>query len=124
MSLSSIISGELWKSMEGKIPIIFIKYSHKYLKIFRVSSYKRTAEDVKSVIKLAKLNEKKLTNLSQAIHFETYGEVNNNFKLLELNDHLLTSINEGEILSFKGVILIILIPRTLVVSHQIILQVA
>lgn len=50
---------------------------------------------------MAKLNEKKLTQLSQSIYFDL-SEANNELKLLELNDHLLKTINEGKSLQFKG----------------------
>lgn len=63
--------------------------------------HQRSTEDVKSIIKLAKLNEKKLTNVSQAIYFDSTEE-NDDLKLLELNDHLLAAINDGKTLQFKG----------------------
>lgn len=64
--------------------------------------YKRTAEDIKSMIKLAKLNEKNLTELTQAIYYGEGDSDNNNYKLLELNGHLLSAIEEGQTLQFKG----------------------
>lgn len=68
------------------------------------SQYNRTSEDIKSMIKLAKLNEKQLTDITQVIY---YGDMENNpdWKLLELNGPLLKSIEEGQVLSFKGIYL-------------------
>lgn len=53
------------------------------------------------MIKLAKLNEKHLTDLTQVIY---YGEMENSddWKLLELNDPLLSAIEQGQVLAFKG----------------------
>lgn len=53
------------------------------------------------MIKLAKLNEKHLTPLTQVM-YNGNGEHNDTFKLLELNKNLLAAIEEGQILSFKG----------------------
>lgn len=53
------------------------------------------------MIKLAKLSERHLTDITQVIY---YGENANNadLKLLELNGVLLSAIEEGQVLSFKG----------------------
>lgn len=53
------------------------------------------------MIKLAKLNEKQLTDVTQVIY---YGDIesNDNWKLLELNGPLLKAVEEGQVLSFKG----------------------
>lgn len=53
------------------------------------------------MIKLAKLNEKHLTDLTQVIY---YGETENSddWKLLELNDPLMSAIEQGQVLAFKG----------------------
>lgn len=53
------------------------------------------------MIQLAKLNEKHLTDITQVLY---YGEMENNpnLKLLELNGPLLKSIEEGQVLAFKG----------------------
>lgn len=58
------------------------------------------------MIKLAKLNEKQLTDITQVIY---YGDMENNpdWKLLELNEPLLKSIEEGQVLSFKGIYFIV-----------------
>lgn len=65
------------------------------------SQYNRTSDDIKSMIKLAKLNEKHLTDVTQVIY---YGEMDNSddWKLLELNDPLLSAIEQGQVLAFKG----------------------
>lgn len=54
------------------------------------------------MIKLAKLNEKHLTELTQVIY---YGDMENNpdWKLLELNGALQSAIEEGQVLAFKGI---------------------
>lgn len=54
------------------------------------------------MIKLAKLNEKHLTDLTQVIY---YGDMENSpdWKLLELNGALQSAIEEGQVLSFKGI---------------------
>lgn len=60
-------------------------------------------DEVKSMIDHAKLNEKNLTNVTQTIYFSTANE-KNEYKLLELNSHLLSAIEEGQNISFKGMI--------------------
>lgn len=64
--------------------------------------YQRTSDDIKSMIKLAKLNEKNLTELTQAIYYGVSDSEGSKYKLLELNGHLLTAIEEGQTLQFKG----------------------
>lgn len=53
------------------------------------------------MIKLAKLNEKHLTDLTQVIY---YGDMENSpdWKLLELNGTIQSAIEEGQVLCFKG----------------------
>lgn len=57
------------------------------------------------MIKLAKLNEKHLTELTQVIY---YGDMENSpdWKLLELNGALQAAIEEGQVLCFKGINLV------------------
>lgn len=54
------------------------------------------------MIKLAKLSEKQLTDVTQVLY---YGEPENNpdLKLLELNGPLQLAIEEGQVLAFKGI---------------------
>lgn len=54
------------------------------------------------MIKLAKLNERHLTDLTQVLY---YGDTENNpdWKLLELNPTTMSAIEEGQVLSFKGI---------------------
>lgn len=54
------------------------------------------------MIKLAKLSEKQLTEVTQVIY---YGDTENSpdLKLLELNGTLLSAIEEGQVLAFKGI---------------------
>lgn len=54
------------------------------------------------MIKHAKLDEKNLTKLTQAIYYPSSNEIQENLKLLELNPHLIKEIEEGQILCFKG----------------------
>lgn len=53
------------------------------------------------MIKLAKLNEKQLTDVTQVIYYGDT-ESNEDWKLLELNEPLLKAVEEGQVLSFKG----------------------
>lgn len=77
-----------------------MKYYFSFVLICR-SQYSRTSEDIKSMIKLAKLSEKHLTDVTQVLYC---GESINNpdWKLLELNNTLLSAIEEGQVLAFKG----------------------
>jgi len=52
------------------------------------------------MVKYAKLDERNLTNITQAIYYPKLD--NNNLKLLELNDDLLAYIEKGNVLSLKG----------------------
>lgn len=63
--------------------------------------YNRASKDIKSVIKLAKLNERNLTDLTQVVYYGSSDSADN-FKLLELNDDLMSAIEKGESLYFKG----------------------
>lgn len=54
------------------------------------------------MIKHAKLDEKNLTKLTQAIYYPSSNELQENLKLLELNPHLIKEIEEGQTLCFKG----------------------
>lgn len=65
------------------------------------SQYSRTSDDIKSMIKLAKLNEKQLTDVTQVIYYGDT-ESSDDWKLLELNGPLLKAVEEGQVLSFKG----------------------
>lgn len=54
------------------------------------------------MIKLAKLSEKQLTDVTQVVY---YGDMENSpdWKLLELNGLLVSAIEEGQVLAFKGI---------------------
>lgn len=54
------------------------------------------------MIKLAKLNENHLTELTQVIYYGD-NENSDDWKLLELNEPLLSAIEEGQVLAFKGI---------------------
>lgn len=62
----------------------------------------RTVNDVKSIIKHAKLDEKTLTEITQTIYFPDTDIHGAHLKLLELNPDLLAEIEEGRSVSFKG----------------------
>lgn len=64
--------------------------------------YERTTDDVRSMIKYAKLDERKLTSITQALYYPMGTVQSEDFKLLELNPHLLAEIQAGQQLSFKG----------------------
>lgn len=72
--------------MSGVVLICF-----KYFTI--IYSYVRNTEDVKVMIKHAKLEETDLNPLTQAIYFSSKCE---EYKLLELNSSLLNSLREGQ----------------------------
>ncbi|XP_065211120.1 sister chromatid cohesion protein DCC1 [Planococcus citri] len=61
--------------------------------------YIRTVEDVTKIIHHAKLNEKTLAPISQAIYFS--GDTKQ-YRLLELDNELLSKLKNGIELSFKG----------------------
>lgn len=71
------------------------------------------------MIKLAKLNEKHLTELTQVVY---YGDTENSadWKLLELNGALQAAIEEGQVLSFKGIVFAH-VPSTILISTCILL---
>lgn len=66
-------------------------------------TYNRKSTDIKSVIKLAKLNERNLTELTQVIYYGKTEDADN-FKLLELNKSILSAIENNENLYFKGLL--------------------
>ena len=64
--------------------------------------YIRTPEDVKLIVKHAKLDERNLTKITQALYFPSASTVVDNLKLLELDAHMMTQIREGQTLHLKG----------------------
>ncbi|XP_053618193.1 sister chromatid cohesion protein DCC1 [Plodia interpunctella] len=62
----------------------------------------RTPEDVRKVIKIAKLHESELTEITQILRFPDPSKRNDNLKLMQLDDNLLKIIEEGKELIFKG----------------------
>ncbi|XP_045455623.1 sister chromatid cohesion protein DCC1 [Melitaea cinxia] len=62
----------------------------------------RTSEDVRKVIKIAKLHESELTEISQVLRFSDPSQHNPNLRLMLLDDILLKEIEEGNELTFKG----------------------
>uniref|UniRef100_A0A1B6F2G2 Sister chromatid cohesion protein DCC1 n=1 Tax=Cuerna arida TaxID=1464854 RepID=A0A1B6F2G2_9HEMI len=62
-------------------------------------SYVRTPEDVKVMIKHAKLEEKDLKPVTQAIYFTSRTE---DYKLLEMNPLVISALKEGQKVVFRG----------------------
>lgn len=65
-------------------------------------SYERTPDDVRSMVKHAKLDERKLTGLTQALYYPDDHDGGGDIRLLELTPHLLEAIRDGQTLAFKG----------------------
>lgn len=68
---------------------------------FHSSRYTRKVDDVRAMVKMAKLRENHLTDVTQVVY---YGETDASpdWRLLELNENLLKAIEDGKELSFKG----------------------
>ena len=64
--------------------------------------YKRTPSDLREVIIHAKLDERNLTQVCQAIYFPDMLSSKNKYKLLEVDAELLKEIENGNELTFKG----------------------
>lgn len=79
-----------------------IVHDLKFLFIISSNVKEQNMDDVRSVIKLAKINEKNLTDVSQVLYYGVVKEESDNIRLLELNDHLLATINKGQLIQFKG----------------------
>ncbi|CRK92614.1 CLUMA_CG006166, isoform A [Clunio marinus] len=63
--------------------------------------YRRNSRDLNDVIEYAKLDAKNITKVCQAIYFPNFSN-GNNYKLLELDQHMLKEIESGQNLVFKG----------------------
>ncbi|XP_017839843.2 sister chromatid cohesion protein DCC1 [Drosophila busckii] len=64
--------------------------------------YVRTPDDVKVIVKHAKLDERQLTQVTQALYYPSATIVSDNLRLLELDEHMLQQIRTGQTLHFKG----------------------
>ncbi|XP_068148264.1 sister chromatid cohesion protein DCC1 [Drosophila tropicalis] len=64
--------------------------------------YVRTPEDVRIIVKHAKLDERQLTQVTQALVYPSANIVADNLRLLELDSHMSEQIREGQTLHFKG----------------------
>nr|XP_021197886.2 sister chromatid cohesion protein DCC1 [Helicoverpa armigera] len=62
----------------------------------------RTPEEVRKIIKTAKLHESELTEVTQVLRFPEPTQQNHNLKLMLLDDTLLKEIEAGKDLVFKG----------------------
>lgn len=71
--------------------------------LFFLSCYVRTLEDVKKVIEHAKLSENDLQQNIQPIYFDKKFE---NYKLLELNEHVLSDLKCGQMFVYLNLIFI------------------
>ncbi|XP_072948340.1 sister chromatid cohesion protein DCC1 [Epargyreus clarus] len=65
-------------------------------------SAERAPEDVRKIIKIAKLHESELTEITQVLRFPDPTQLNDNMKLMLLDDNLLKEIEAGNQLVFKG----------------------
>lgn len=66
--------------------------------------YQRSVDDVRNIVKYAKLDHNNLTNTSQAIYYpdtDVHADLTN-LKLLEVDEHILQQIKDGKSVSFKG----------------------
>lgn len=66
------------------------------------SRYERTPEDVASMLTYAKLEGHKLTPITQTLYYPESDINVGDYKLLELNANILSQIQQGQVLSFKG----------------------
>ncbi|XP_041975696.1 sister chromatid cohesion protein DCC1 [Aricia agestis] len=62
----------------------------------------RAPEDVRKIIKAAKLHESELTEVTQILRFPEASKRSNNLKLMLLDDYLLKEIEAGNDMIFKG----------------------
>ncbi|XP_037298438.1 sister chromatid cohesion protein DCC1 isoform X1 [Manduca sexta] len=62
----------------------------------------RTPEEVRKIIKIAKLHESELTEITQVLRFPGAHKQNDNLRLMLLDDNLLKEIEAGNELVFKG----------------------
>ncbi|XP_075985772.1 sister chromatid cohesion protein DCC1 [Anticarsia gemmatalis] len=62
----------------------------------------RTPEEVRKIIKIAKLHESELTEVTQVLRFPEPEKHNDNLRLMLLDDNLLKQIEAGNELIFKG----------------------
>lgn len=62
----------------------------------------RTPEEVRKIIKIAKLHESELTDITQILRFPAAQKQNDNLRLMLLDDNLLKEIEAGNELIFKG----------------------
>ncbi|XP_076655799.1 sister chromatid cohesion protein DCC1 [Halictus rubicundus] len=62
----------------------------------------RTMEEIRETLELADIKESDLQNLTQILYSATDNDIENCTKLLELDQHLLETIEAGDSLSFQG----------------------
>ncbi|KAG7213854.1 hypothetical protein KM043_003065 [Ampulex compressa] len=62
----------------------------------------KTEEEVRETLQLACIKESEINNMTQVLHCVSRRGSEQCIKLLELDEHLLTTINRGDSLSFQG----------------------
>ncbi|XP_011496455.1 PREDICTED: sister chromatid cohesion protein DCC1 [Ceratosolen solmsi marchali] len=68
-----------------------------------INIQKRTSEEIDEIFKLANINESDISPLVQTLYTSMpLNEQSNDFKVLELDEHLLESLQIGDCLSFRG----------------------
>ncbi|KAF2879677.1 hypothetical protein ILUMI_26483 [Ignelater luminosus] len=80
--------------MEVEIPA----YSDYFIK----EEMERSLKDIDDILNLAKLNPNNLFPTSQIVYFTSKNLHNNNYRLLQLDNHLLETLNKGDSIRIKG----------------------
>ncbi|CAL7934603.1 unnamed protein product [Xylocopa violacea] len=66
------------------------------------SEYLEIMEEIRDSLELAAVKQSDLQNVTQILHSEQELDMNKDIKLLELDEHLMESINKGDSLKFQG----------------------
>ncbi|KAM3961440.1 sister chromatid cohesion protein DCC1 [Aphomia sociella] len=82
--------------------IVNVKFNHRQNYSVALIKEHRTPEDVRKIIKTAKLHESELTEITQILRIPSSGQENDNLKLMLLDANLLKEIESGNELLFKG----------------------
>lgn len=64
--------------------------------IYNFCRYSRTLNEVRETLELAVIKESGLRNVTQVLHSTSESDANRRTKLLELDEHLLATIKEGD----------------------------
>ncbi|XP_076239631.1 sister chromatid cohesion protein DCC1 isoform X1 [Calliopsis andreniformis] len=68
----------------------------------RTTIYSRKVNEIRETLKLALIKESNLQNVTQVLYSVSEWNANEHTKLLELDEHLLGTINRGDSLMFQG----------------------